>query len=79
MSAGVLTIRGEFEARSIGGVALVTRLTPITLVSTTARTVAGPTVVGDQAGRRGHARVVGQSSGTPNASTPLARSPSTAA
>jgi len=41
-----LTIRGEAARRSIGSIALVTRMTPITLVWTTASMVAGLTVVG---------------------------------
>jgi len=40
------TIRGADERRSIGSIALVTRMTPITLVSTTASIVATSTVVG---------------------------------
>src|SRR6478609_841332 len=42
----MFTIRGEAERRSSGIIALVTRMTPITLVSTTARTVAGSAWVG---------------------------------
>src|SRR5689334_22473489 len=42
----MLTMRGEAEARNIGSIALVTRTTPITLVSTTVRTVAGSREVG---------------------------------
>lgn len=42
----MFTIRGDVEPRSRGSIALVTRMTPITLVSMTARTVAGSTVVG---------------------------------
>ena len=42
----MFTIRGDAERRSSGSIALVTRMTPITLVSTTVRTVARSTVVG---------------------------------
>src|ERR1041384_6987551 len=42
----MFTIRGEAERRSMGSIALVTRMTPITLVSTTVRIVAGSTLVG---------------------------------
>jgi DNA-binding transcriptional LysR family regulator len=42
----MFTIRGDAERRSSGSIALVTRITPITLVSTATRTVAGLTVVG---------------------------------
>jgi len=41
-----LTIRGEAARRSIGSIALVTRMTPMTLVWTNASMVSGSTVVG---------------------------------
>src|ERR1700753_2732790 len=41
-----LTIRGDAERRSSGSIALITRMTPITLVSTTAVMTAGSTVRG---------------------------------
>src|SRR3954470_14801728 len=42
----MFTIRGDAERRSSGSIALVTRMTPITLVSTTVRMVEGSTRVG---------------------------------
>src|SRR4051794_25347223 len=42
----MLTIRGDAERRSNGSIALVTRITPITLVSRASRTVSGSTLVG---------------------------------
>src|SRR6201996_1770825 len=41
-----LTIRGDAERRSSGSIALITRMTPITLVSTAARMVSALSVVG---------------------------------
>src|SRR5271170_811284 len=43
----MFTIRGDAERRSSGSMALVTRMTPITLVSTAASIRAGSTEVGD--------------------------------
>lgn len=43
---GMVTIRGAGERRGSAGIASVTRMTPITLVSTTVRSVSGSTVVG---------------------------------
>lgn len=96
------TIRGDGERRSRGSMALVTRMTPITLVSTAARTRSTSTVVGScgpppvipalltSASSRPVRSSISRaaavtpassvtSSGTPNASTPSARSLSTAA
>src|ERR1700729_2437203 len=42
----MFTIRGDAERRSKGSIALVTLMTPITLVSTAVRTVARSTMVG---------------------------------
>src|SRR3954463_7113339 len=42
----MFTIRGDAERRSSGSIALVTRMTPSTLVSTAVRTAAGSTLVG---------------------------------
>ena len=42
----MFTIRGDVDRRNNGNIALVTRMTPMTLVSTANRTVAGSTVVG---------------------------------
>src|SRR3954447_4649513 len=42
----MLTIRGDAERRSSGSIALVTRMTPITFVSTAVRTAARSTSVG---------------------------------
>src|ERR1700722_15792609 len=42
----MFTIRGDAERRSSGSIALVTRMTPITLVSTAVRTIGGTTVSG---------------------------------
>ena len=43
----MFTIRGDAERRSSGSMALVTRMTPITLVSTAVRTAARSAVVGN--------------------------------
>ena len=98
----MFTIRGDAERRSSGSIALVTRMTPITLVSTAVRTASRSTVVGScgmppvtpalltSTSRRPARSSISAaaaatlassvtSSGTPKASTPAARSFSTAA